>query len=212
MSARADTLPRSLLAGVLLMTLVVLGLGGAVVALKLRPQPIPTDSVNREIALWKDAVDATPNDANAHPGLGLASLRAQQTDDARSEFEKAIQLNDTSWMAEFQLALIVKADDPTRAEDLLNQAVRDASAQDRQAPLVALGDLLLAQGDLQGAVKAYKKSIGIDPFTFDAHFGLGSALEKLGQNGPALKEYKEAQRFDPTNQEVADAIDRVTNG
>ena len=209
MNSTSETEPRALLAGVLVLTLIVLALGGAVVAVKLRPKPIPTDRVNREIVLWQRAVDAAPGDSRAHTGLGMAYLQADQPQDARGEFEQAIELDETAWLAAFQLALLVETEDPGRAQTLLKQAVANATDQDRQAPLIALGDLLMAGGDAQGAASAYRKSIAIDPFTLDAHFGLGTALEALGQKGAALKEYEEAKRFDPSNQAVADAIARL---
>ncbi len=210
MSARAETLPRGLVAGVLVLALVVIGLGGAVIALKLRPASLPTDSVNREIALWRETVQQNPDDPRAHTGLGLAYVQAQETDAAKAEFEKAISLDDTSWMAKFQLALLTKADDPTGAVVLLTQAAKGAPQQERVAPLVALGDLQLAQHDAKGAREAYRKAVAYDPFSFDGHFGLARSLETLGDRKDALEEYQQAKRFDPTNQDVAAAIARLS--
>ena len=212
MNARADSLSKNLVAGVLVLTLMVLALGGAVVAVKLRPHPIPTDSVNRQIALWQGSGETAPSDARAHTGLGLAYLGAQRSEEAKSEFQRAVELDQTSWLASFQLALLVKTEYPAEAEALLNQAAKYASGQDRSAPLVALGELLMANGDAKGSAEAYRKSIGIDPFTFDAHFGLGQALGQLGQTEAAIAEFHEAQRFDPSNQAVADAIEQLRNG
>jgi Tfp pilus assembly protein PilF len=209
MSARAETLPRGLVAGVLVLALVVIGLGGAVIALKLRPASLPTDSVNREIALWRETVQQHPDDARAHTGLGLAYAQAQEVDAAEAEFEKAISLDDTAWMAKFQLALLTKQDDPSGAAQLLTQAAKGAPQQERVAPLVALGDLQLAAHHAKGARDAYRKAIAYDPFSFDGHLGLAKALEALGERRDALEEYRQAKRFDPTNQDVAAAIARL---
>lgn len=209
MSARADTMPRGLVVGVLVLMLVVLGLGGAVVAIKLRPQAIPTNATDRAVALWNDEVAKHPDSADAHTGLGLALLDAGKQDDARAEFETAVGLDDTAWMAKFQLGLLVKDTDPERAVQLIGEAAKAAPEQSRITPLIALGDVLLAQGDAQGARDAYRRSIAYNPFTFDAHYGLGQALESLGDTEGALKEYKEAKRFEPTNQDVNEAIARL---
>lgn len=209
MSARAETMPRGLVVGVLVMMLVVLGLGGAVVAIKLRPQALPTTALDRSVTLWQDEVAKHPDSADAHTGLGLALLDAGKQDDARNEFETAIGMDDAAWMAKFQLGLLEKDTDPQRAAELIGEAAKAAPEQSRIAPLIALGDVLLAQGDAEGARGAYRRSIAYNPFTFDAHYGLGQALEALGDTGGALKEYKEAKRFEPTNQDVTQAIARL---
>ena len=210
MSARAETLPRGLVAGVLALALVVIGLGGAVIALKLRPAPLPTDSVNREIALWRETVQQHPDDPRAHTGLGLAYVQGQETDAAKAEFEKAISLDDTSWMAKFQLALLTKADDPSGATQLLAQAAKGAPQDERVAPLIALGDLELARHQAKDARVAYRRAVAYDPFSFDGHYGLATALERLGERKDALAEYQQAKRFDPQNPDVAAAIARLS--
>jgi tetratricopeptide (TPR) repeat protein len=212
MSARAQTggLPKALTGGVLVLALLVLGLGGAVIAIKLRPQPIPTDSVHRELALWEAAVAKDPKSAVAHTGLGLAYANAGQTADAETEFEQAIQLDRTSWMAALQLGVLVKGTDPQRAIDLFTAAAKHAPDQERITPLIALGDLQLRLGHARAAAQAYRRSIAFNPFTFDAHYGLGRALEAQGATKAALKEYLQAKRFDPSDPDVADAIARVS--
>jgi len=209
MSARVETMPRGLVVGVLVMMLVVLGLGGAVIAIKLRPQALPTTAVDRSVALWEDEVAKHPESADAHTGLGLALLDAAKQDDARNEFETAIGLDDAAWMAKLQLGLLLKDTDPKRAVELIGGAAKAAPEESRIAPLIALGDVLLAQNDAEGARDAYRRSIAYNPFTFDAHYGLGQAFEALGDPVGALKEYKEAKRFEPTNQDVNDAIARL---
>ena len=202
--------PRGLLGGILALTLLVIGLGGAVIAIKLRPEPIPTDSVHREIALWQDAVAANQDSAQAHTGLGMAFLGAGQDDDAQTEFERAIALDPKSWMASFQLGLLMKAADPQRAIKLLSTAARTAPEMDKVAPLIALGDFMLGRHRATEAAAAYRRAIVYYPFTFDGHFGLAQALEAQGERKAALKEYEEAKRFDPNNPDVAKAIARVS--
>ena len=209
MSTRDGSVSGGLVAAVLVMLLLVLGLGGAVVAIKLRPQPLPTDPIAREIVAWRTTVDDAPDDPNAHTGLGLALLKADRTDEARTEFETAMGLDKKAWLATFQLALLVKDASPDQAAQLLEQAQKYAPETDRVAPLIALGDLYLANEQYEQAAGAYRRGLAYNPFLFDGHFGLGRAFEALGKDAEALKEYKEAKRFDPANAEVAAAIDRV---
>jgi tetratricopeptide (TPR) repeat protein len=208
-TARASSVPGGLVAAVLVMLLLVLGLGGAVVAVKLRPEALPTDPVAREIVAWRDTVSASPDDATAHTGLGLALLKAQQTDEARGEFETAIQLDQKAWLATFQLGLLTKDASPDQAAQLFERAAKYAPETDRVAPLVALGDLAMTTKQYERAVGAYRRALIYNPFLFDAHLGLGQAFEAQGHDAGALKEYLQAKRFDPTNPDVAAAIRRV---
>jgi tetratricopeptide (TPR) repeat protein len=201
--------PGGLVAAVLVMLLLVLGLGGAVVAIKLRPEPLPTDPIAREIVAWRQTLEDAPDDPSAHTGLGLALLKAERTDEARGEFETAIGLDEKAWLATFQLALIVQDESPDRAAELLEKAAKYAPETDRVAPLVALGDLAVANEQYNQAVRAYKRALAYNPFLFDAHFGLGTAYEAMGRDADAIKAYKEAKRFDPTNADVAAALDRL---
>jgi tetratricopeptide (TPR) repeat protein len=212
MSARAETLPRSLVATVLVLALAVLGLGGAVLAVKLRPTPTPTTPVDRELSQWEQAVRNDPKSDTAQTGYGLALLDAGDTTGAQQHFELAVRLNDKNWMARFQLGVLIRGDQPARAIDLLAQASRLAPHTEKAAPLIAEGDLLLKRGDAEGAETAYRRAIGDSPFIVEAHVGLAKALEALGDTKSALQEYRRALEFDPGNAEIENAIHRLNAG
>jgi tetratricopeptide (TPR) repeat protein len=201
---------RSLLAAVLVLTLGVLALGGAVVAVKLRPEPLPTTQVARGVARWRAAVAEDPDSAIARTGLGLALLDAGDADSAAAEFEEALRLDGTSWMAAFQLGVLITETDPDRALELFARASRSAPETSKVAPLVAQGDLLLSLEDFARAKRVFQRAIVDAPFILEAHRGLARALEELGDATGALAEYRKALRFDPDNEELLEAIDRVS--
>lgn len=209
MSSRAEPLPKRLVVGVLLMTLVVLGLGGAIVVVKLRPAELPTTAIDRNLEQWERAVLANPKDEEARIGLGLALLDAGRLGEARTAFEDALELNPDSWMAMFQIGLLDAEEEPDGALELLARAASAAPPGNKAVVLIAQGDLLFAQGDPEGARAAYEASIADTPFIIDSHLGLARALEALGDEKGALKQYREAARFDPGNQAIADAIARL---
>lgn len=206
---RADVLPKGLVAAVLLMTLAVLGLGGAVLALKLRPEAAPDTAAERNLAGWEEAVLADPKDDWAKAGLGLALLDAGRESEARRAFEDALELNRRNWVALFQLGVMVRESAPTRALTLLERAAKFAPRTSKAGPLVAAGDLLLKSGQAERAKDAYRRAIADVPFLFDAHFGLARALEALGDDEGALEQYREAARYDPSNQAAVEAIARL---
>lgn len=200
----------ALLTAVLAMTLLVLALGGAVVAVKLRggDEPPPASPVEA-LAELEAAVRADPKDDVARTALGLAYLEAGRPAEARRAFEAAVRLNDRNWVAAYQLGLLVRGEDPDRAVALLTDAAKRAPRMSKAGPLVALGDLLMDQGRAAEARDAYRRAVADVPYLLDAHLGLARALEALGDLDAALREYEEAARFDPQNAEIAEAIRRL---
>jgi tetratricopeptide (TPR) repeat protein len=200
---------RSLVAAVMVLTLGVLALGGAVIAVKLRPDPLPTTHLQRGLQQWREAVAEEPNNAIAHTGLGLALVDAGEKEQAAAEFEEAVRLDERNWMAAFQLGMLVTPSDPERAIELLADAARLAPDTSKVAPLIAEGDILLSREDFSRAKRVFQRAIVDAPFILEAHQGLGRALEALGDDEGALDQYREAIRFDPESQELREAIDRL---
>lgn len=209
MSAKAESAPRSMIVAVLVLTLLVMGLGAAVLVVKLRPDTAAPSTSEQTLNRWEEAVAKDPESDVAQTGLGMALLELGRVSDARSAFQEAVRLNAHNWMANFQLGLLARASDPDRALDFFNAAVKDTSADNKAVVYIAKGDFLLAQGDAEGAKDAYRLSIANAYYLFDSHLGLAQAYEELGNTKAALKEYREAGRFAPGNEDVAAAIARL---
>lgn len=208
-SQKSDTATTGLLVAVTLLVIVVLGLGGAIVALQLRPEPAPETSAGRDLMLWEQMANENPDEAWAMTGLGLAQLAAGQEEAAKTSFEAAISMNPEEWSAMLELGKMSMANEPLAAAEFLSDA-GDLAPRNEKAPIyIALGDLLLANGDPAGARTAYETSISDLPFIFDSQFGLAVALEELGETDDAIAQYRRAQDFDPTNPAVLDALTRL---
>jgi tetratricopeptide (TPR) repeat protein len=201
--------PRGLLVAILMLTLLVMVLGGAVIAVKLRPEPLPTNTVERRVAAWEQAVADDPEDTNARTGLGLALLEAGRRSEAQEAFEQAVELYPRNPVALLQLALLVQGSNPEQAVSLLERAVKHAPRTQKAAAAIALGDLLMNQQDPEGAVKAYRIAVADGPYLLEAHWGLATAFEAVGEPERALDEYRYAQRFAPDDPALAEAIDRL---
>lgn len=208
-TAKTVSPPRGMVVALLLLTLVVLGLGGAVIAVRLRPEPLPTGSVDRAIALWERAVEDDPGSTDAQAGLGMALMAAGRMDAATAAFEDALELDAENWVALLQLGLLVKDQDPGRAETLFERAAKSAPDSERAAPAVAWGDLLLEQGDLDAAKKAYRVAIIDAPYVIEGHVGIARVYEAMGDEAAALAEYRYAAQFAPDDAEIAAAIERL---
>jgi len=200
---------RPLIVALLGLTLAVMVLGGAVLVVKLRPDHAAPTTQERAIDTWQQAVADDPTSDVAQTGLGMALLDAGQVQDAQAAFRAALELNDTNWMANFQLGLLLREQNPERTLALFDKAAANATTENRAVVLVATGDFLMARGQTKAAVLAYRDSIANAAFIFDSHLGLAKALEELGKTEAALAEYREAGRFAPGHPEIEAAIERL---
>lgn len=218
MSARAETTKKSasqsktLVVGVLVLTLAVMVLGAAVLIVKLRPDTSAPTKTEQALGAWEQAVAENPESADAQAGLGIALLGAGRTDEAQAAFEEALRLDAKNWTANFRLGLMLRDTNPDRAIALLEAATKKAPSPDKAVVLIATGDFYLAGGDAEAARDAYQRSIADVAYLFDSHYGLAQAFEQLGERRQAIKEYETALRFAPEDQRILDALDRLKHG
>ena len=62
--------------------------------------------------------------------------------------------------------------------------------------LTNLGNLLLEEGDLEGAIGRYRSAIDADPDYPIAHLNLSVAYKRLGRRAEAVSELRRAQRLE----------------
>ena len=101
----------------------------------------------------------------------------------------------------------IKRDWPT-SEHWFSEAVR-------QAPSLPFaysewGEMLLVEGDFQGAIAKFKIANEKTPHFADALKGWGDALARLGQANTALAKYKEALKYAPNWKELKEAREAVS--
>jgi tetratricopeptide (TPR) repeat protein len=209
---KAERQSRTLIVGVLALTLLVMALGAAVLVVKLRPDTSAPSKTQQSLNAWEQEIADNPDSADAQTGYGLALLGVGQVEKARTAFEEALRLDATNWNANFQLGLLLREVNPDRAVALLQAAAKSASTDDKAVVLLALGDFFLGHGDAESARDAYQRSIATVPYLFDSHYGLAQAFEQLGERRQAIKQYEEALRFAPDDQRITDALDRLKHG
>lgn len=208
-SKRAQPVPTGLLTVVVVLMIVVTGLGGAIVFLQLRPDPVPETMTALEITSWRDTVDRNPGAAWALAGLGNALLRNGEAEEARQTLERALEIDSNQWSALLDLAVMVSAEDHNRATEMLTRSAEYAPRENKALPFIALGDLLLKMDRPAEAQEAFEEAIADNRFVSDAHFGLGRALEARGDIDGAIAAYERASEFNPTNTDIRDALARL---
>jgi tetratricopeptide (TPR) repeat protein len=63
---------------------------------------------------------------------------------------------------------------------------------------INLGAALSRTDDKEGAIKAFKRAIELDPKNGETHFNLAVVYRMQKKNDEAIPEYQEAVRLDPT--------------
>ena len=119
------------------------------------------------VARYRDAVDASPQDALLHYQLALALDRMGDTAAERLELEKAVQFDPTLALAQNQLGYLAsQAGDSVSAERYYRSAVD--SAPEYTEGWINLAATLGMEGRLPEAQQAVGKALELDPHNTNA--------------------------------------------
>ncbi len=102
---------------------------------------------------------------------------------AASDRERALAHNKRALLA------LARGDRPG-AEGALDEALRTYAAC--VPAMVNAGNLLLEDGDIDGATRRFEAAIALDPDYPEAHHNLGVAYRRAGRRGDAVRELRRA--------------------
>ncbi len=160
------------------------------------------DKLN-SISAFKLAVDRDPENPFFNNSLGYAYAKAELYDDAIEHYQKAISLNpDAEWTSIVCQALgSIYAEHKGNIEAAVSTyqsgIILDPSNYDLY---VALGDLYMAEYDLDKAIKAYCDAITLNPEEYIAYSKVGIALWEKDYLEEALVAYHKAVELKPDNE------------
>jgi len=141
----------------------------------------------------KSRVERLERDVESAKG----GLTAESLEKAAGQYRQAIERRKDDWLLHYKYGKLL-------AEDL-----KDYSAAGEEYRIVqnllphswigynALGSVLHAQGDVDGAIIQYKKAIAINPTCDPAHYRLGWAYRTKGDLGKAEGHFTEFARLRP---------------
>ncbi len=140
-----------------------------------------------------------PNSASPLLGLAEVAFKRQQIDQAGTLIKRAVETEPDNAYAQTSLGRYLRL---KKQYPEAEQAFRKATDKDPKAidPRMALGDLYLTQlGKPEAAVSAYEAVLNIDPKKASAHYAMGVAQAKLGNNDRAIAELRKAGELEPKN-------------
>lgn len=158
------------------------------------------------VSLWRAAVAASPQSAEAHTGLGAALFNQDEgkSGAAEAEDKRGIALKPSLIKAHCQLAVVYATegrwDEMETAVKQARTAVPDDLCPAYQAAKVIAGNGQAGAqlGRAEGYLRAYlaQPAEGEEPSHAGAHWRLGLVLEKEGHKDEAVRELEAAVRED----------------
>ena len=165
-----------------------------------RRDPQPSDPHQAQ-QLYRQALRADPDNADALSRLGAACLMLGQFSEAATNFQQALRLRPHQAEGHKNLGIALAR------QGNLAEAVASFQEALRLKPDLAdvqlnLGNALREQGRLDEAVARYQQALRLEPDSPEAHHNLGIALERQGRPDEAVTCYQQALRLKPDDAEV----------
>src|SRR5262245_834157 len=150
--------------------------------------------VSEALAELDVAIKRFPTDASLHHTYGSYCLQAGRHADAVKAFEHALAIDPYLTDAHNSLGVVyMELKDYPAAEREFRRVLDDRAYPTPQLTYLNLGLLYAEQGRTDEAVEAMRKSVGIDPKYFKAHYHLASTLDQVGRLIEAAREYEVAE-------------------
>ncbi|WP_263382935.1 tetratricopeptide repeat protein [Granulicella arctica] len=178
------------------------------------------DKAKRDAAtesIWRTAVAAQPDSADAHAGLGAALFEEGKLPQAEAADRRAIALKPTRIAPYRQLAVIYATagrwDDLEKLLKQAHTAVPDNLSPDYHAARIILTNNAAAQlGHAEQYLRAYlaQPAEGEEPSHAAAHWRLGLILEKQGRKNDAVQELRDAVHEDGSLEDAKKDLKRLS--
>ena len=139
---------------------------------------------------YQSYLEKKPEDAAVHFQLGYAYTAMQKLDDAKLQYQKAIELNPKMSEAYLNLGLALMDSDPGAAIAPLQKATELLPNQQRAR--FALGVAYERSNQPAQAVEQYRAAEKLDDKDFETHFALGRTLLNSGHPAEAEPEFRAA--------------------
>lgn len=147
------------------------------------------------IAHFTQALQFTPTSTDLLVNRGIAYEGAQQPEEARKDFERALLLDPNHALAKHNLAsLPATSAQNVAANQLLDEAIDDNPRL--PYPYAKRGFARFEKGQFKEALDDYNNAIRIDSSEADYFLNRGLIYEKLNQSANAYADYTKAIRLD----------------
>ncbi|HEY7128289.1 MAG TPA: tetratricopeptide repeat protein [Nitrospira sp.] len=152
-------------------------------------------------AAYRQALELSPEHAEALHLLGLVAYRQQRLQEALHYLHEAVERQPSSSVYWFNLGVVSQKAGPT--QDALEAYRKAIALNPRHAEAYGnLGNVLRDTGNLSDAVSAYQQALALHPAHADTHNNLGVARKEQGHLQAAISCYRKALEIKPTHAEA----------
>jgi tetratricopeptide (TPR) repeat protein len=149
-----------------------------------------------QISIWGDCVAKSPNKALPRNNLGIFLKKKGRLNEARMQFEKALQLKPDYSSAHINMgATLVRQKKFEEALDHFAEAAR--IRKNFPEALYSMATVLVLLGRIDEAQEHYEKALAINFDYADAHLKLADILDEKGRQQEAIEHYRETLRLNP---------------
>jgi tetratricopeptide (TPR) repeat protein len=160
------------------------------------------DDYTDAIKWLKKSVELQPTNRDAWYYLGRAYYSKAQLPEARSAFEKVLELHPQDTKAQTNIGLILETSGQTNAAiEAYRTAIswQEKGADASEQPYANLGSLLLEQGRTQEGLVALEKAVTMAPHNAFCRLKLGMAYRQLGRLEESEEQLTQATTLEPDN-------------
>lgn len=149
-----------------------------------------------DLALWRDAVGKTPDNADARNNLGYALLQQGDVAGALAQCEEALRLDPANGKAHSNYADALMR--TGRADEAIAQYGRALGLIPGDAEtLNNLGLALAGAGRVDEAIRCYDEALAKRPYLPEIHNNRGIALARAGRAGEAVSAFQRSLLLRP---------------
>jgi Flp pilus assembly protein TadD len=171
--------------------------------------------LDESMAAYRKAAALDPGDyLKERDSQGLVLARQGKLEEALARFSEAVQFwpNDANFHSNRGM-MLMQLQRTGEAVDEFRRALRLGLPPDLTASVATnLGWLLFEEGKTGEAMEQYSEVLRKNPNFALAHGNLAKALEKLGRNEEAVREFKTVLDLEPGNQEARQSMESLTAG
>lgn len=140
-----------------------------------------------------------------------AGKKSQDLDNAKKQFDKAVQLKSDYASARFQTAMAYQAQGKTDQEVIALEDAKKYSPND-VGLLFQIGVVYYQEGNYDKAKQNLEAAVNISPNYANALYYLGLAYSKLGQVDKAIAQFQKVSNLNPNSTDVNKIIENLKAG
>ncbi len=173
------------------------------------PEDVGFDPAERELDMYRLALEVLPTFPRARNNLGVALRRRGKTDEAIEQYELIIE-TDPEFAAAYSNLGTAHLQQGRTDEALEAYRLAAKHAGGNGFIHYRLGRLYLRLSRYQDAIKQFRKALSKESELADARYHLGECYSKLGQEKKAIKEFERALEIDPNYLAAQEKLDLLS--